>query len=448
MIMMFNSIEFIAFFIVTLIVIFFIDKYSKTPRLRDIALLIISISYYAIIDIKYLLLLIFITLFTYFIGLRVNKNKKIMAIGVSVLGFILTFFKYNNFFISRISSDVFETIIMPIGISFYIFKAISYIVDVYNSKYEAEKDFVIIGLYLALFTEIVSGPISRFQDLKKQFDSNTKINSKQFCEGMQIFVFGLFKKIVIADNLSVFVNEIYRTPKVYSSITIWLCVVGYAIEIYMDFSGYSDMSIGCSNMLGFDIKQNFNCPYISKNISEFWKRWHISLSNWIMEYIYIPLGGNRNGKARQYLNLIITMTITGLWHGSSYMFAIWGLVNGFALVIQKKFLNKDNIFNIALNYFFILFAWIIFKADSMNNFVDIINQLWFKDGINYISSWTIFAIVFVIFDVALSLRNDKQEYYPMQDLSTVKGLTVFFVILGLTLGLGYTGLNPFIYSSF
>ena len=337
---------------------------------------------------------------------------------------------------------------MPVGISFYIFKAISYMVDVYRGKYECEKSFIKVALYLSLFTEVVSGPISRFNDLSKQFDNNTKLSVDYFTEGVQVFVIGLFKKIVVADNLSVFVNEVYRAPRAYSSLTVLLCIVGYAVYIYMDFSGYSDMAIGCSKMLGYDIKKNFNCPYISKKITEFWKRWHISLSNWIMDYIYIPLGGNRKGKTRQYINLVLTMFIAGLWHGSSYMFAIWGLINGLALTIQKRFFKKDTIITIIINYIFILISWITFKASDINNFLDILNQLWFKQGISYINAWAIFGIIVVILDIILSIKNNKEEYYPIQDLTTIKGLVIFFLIIGLTLGLGYTGANPFVYSNF
>ena len=447
--MMFNSIEFVIFFVVLLIIIYFIDKKNNTSsKARNIVLLIASLLYYLLIDYKYFLLFICIILITYFIGLKAKDNKRAITLGITFLVSLLTFFKYNNFFISNILNNDFIRIVMPIGISFYIFKAISYIVDVYRGKYECEKNFTKVALYLSLFTEVVSGPISRFNDLSKQFDKNIKLSAKYLSEGIQMFVIGLFKKIVVADNLFVFVNEVYRAPRAYSSLTILLCVIGYAVYIYMDFSGYSDMAIGCSKMLGYDIRMNFNCPYISKNITEFWKRWHISLSNWIMDYIYIPLGGNRKGKRRQYINLVLTMLIAGLWHGSSYMFAIWGLINGLALVIQKSFFKKNTIVTIIINYVFILLSWITFKATNINNFLDILNQLWFKPGISYISSWAIFGLFIVILDLFLSFRNNKEEYYPIQDLTTVKGLVIFFLILGITLGLGYTGSNPFVYSNF
>ena len=167
-----------------------------------------------------------------------------------------------------------------------------------------------------------------------------------------------------------------------------------------------------------------------------------------MDYIYIPLGGNRKGKTRQYINLVLTMFIGGLWHGSSYMFAIWGLINGLALAIQKHFFKKDTIITIIMNYIFILISWITFKASDINNFLDILNQLWFKTGISYISTWALFGIFVVILDIILSIKNNKEEYYPIQDLTTIKGLVIFFLIIGLTLGLGYTGANPFVYSSF
>ena len=446
--MMFNSIEFVLFFIALLAIIYFVDKRSNTSKARNIVLLIASLLYYLLIDYKYFLLFICIILTTYFIGLKVKDNKKLITLGVTILVLLLTFFKYNNFFISNVLNNDFIRIIMPVGISFYIFKAISYMVDVYKGKYEYEKSFIKVALYLSLFTEVVSGPISRFNDLHKQFDNNTKLSVKYFTEGVQIFFIGLFKKIVVADNLSVFLNEVYRAPRVYSSLTILLCIVGYAVYIYMDFSGYSDMAIGCSKMLGYNIKKNFNCPYISKNITEFWKRWHISLSTWIMDYIYIPLGGNRKGKIRQYINLVLTMFIAGLWHGSSYMFAIWGLINGLALAVQKRFFKKDTILTIIINYVFVLISWITFRATDINNFLDILNQLWFKPGISYISIWAIFGIIVVILDIILSIKNNKEEYYPIQDLSTIKGLVIFFLIIGLTLGLGYTGANPFVYSNF
>lgn len=446
--MMFNSIEFVLFFVVLLTIIYFIDKKSNTSKVRNIVLIIASLLYYLLIDYKYFLLFICIILITYFIGLKVRNNKKVITLGVTLLVLLLTFFKYNNFFISYVLNNDFIRIIMPVGISFYIFKAISYMVDVYRGKYECERNFVKVALYLSLFTEVVSGPISRFNDLSKQFDNNTKLGVKYLTEGVQVFVIGLFKKIVVADNISVFVNEVYRAPRAYSSLTVLLCIVGYAVYIYMDFSGYSDMAIGCSKMLGYDIKKNFNCPYISKNITEFWKRWHISLSNWIMDYIYIPLGGNRKGKTRQYINLVLTMFIGGLWHGSSYMFAIWGLINGLALAIQKRFFKKDTIITIIMNYIFILISWITFKASDINNFLDILNQLWFKTGISYISTWALFGIFVVILDIILSIKNNKEEYYPIQDLTTIKGLVIFFLIIGLTLGLGYTGANPFVYSNF
>ena len=446
--MIFNSIEFVLFFLVLLTIIYFIDKKSNTSKVRNIVLLIASLLYYLLIDYKYFLLFICIIFVTYSIGLKAKDNKKVITIGVTLLVLLLTFFKYNNFFISNVLNNDFIRIIMPVGISFYIFKAISYMVDVYRGKYECERNFVKVALYLSLFTEVVSGPISRFNDLSKQFDNKTKLGVKYFAEGVQVFVIGLFKKIVVADNLSVFVNEVYRAPRAYSSLTVLLCIVGYAVYIYMDFSGYSDMSIGCSKMLGYDIKKNFNCPYISKNITEFCKRWHISLSNWIMDYIYIPLGGNRKGKTRQYINLVLTMFIAGLWHGSSYMFAIWGFINGLALAIQKRFFKKDTILTIITNYVFILISWITFKASDINNFLDVLNQLWFKTGISYISTWALFGIFVVILDIILSIKNNKEEYYPIQDLTTIKGLVIFFLIIGLTLGLGYTGANPFVYSNF
>ena len=292
-------------------------------------------------------------------------------------------------------------IILPIGISFYVFKSISYICDVYKDRLKAEKDFITVALYISFFPQIVAGPISRARDLMKQIRKERNLSLDDLSKGGQMFVFGLFKKIVIADNISVFVNEVYRAPNIYSSMTLLLCVIAYSVEIYMDFSGYSDMAIGVSRMLGFKIENNFNLPYMSRNVTEFWKRWHITLSNWLMDHIYIPLGGNRKGKSRQYLNLLITMAIGGLRHGADWTFVLWGIVNGLALIVHKIWLDhtkkkEGSLFGAFFTFVFISLTWILFRADNFNNALDIFRGLFaFRDGLSFISSWALIGIALV-----------------------------------------------------
>ena len=457
--MMFNSISFIIFFIIIYYLLWLMNHYEKLNDKSNIALLVISLVFYALFDYRCLILLLVVIFITYYLGLKVKNNKKYLKIGIVLNVIILGFFKYFNFFINSFANlfgkSLALNIILPIGISFYIFKSISYLVDVYKDKYPAERDFIALGLYISFFPEVVAGPISRPKNLLSQIKKPRQLNSDNFSKGAQVFVFGLFKKIVIADNISVFVSEVYRAPNIYSSLTIFLCVIAYSIEIYMDFSGYSDMAIGISKILGFEIERNFNLPYISKNVTEFWRRWHITLSKWLRDYIYIPLGGNKEGKNRQYLNLLITMAIGGLWHGADWTFIMWGVVNGVALIIHKIYIEKFKkkeipVLSIILTFAFITLTWILFRADSFTNAKDIFVGLFsFRKGMDFISSWAIFGIVLTLAaNIYAYLKNNKNAYYPIFDLNTVQGLFLFFLLIGLTIGLAYVGNNPFIYAAF
>lgn len=457
--MMFNSIGFIVFFIVIYYLLWLMNHYEKLNDKSNIALLVISLIFYALFDIRCLILLLIVIFFTYYLGLRIKKNKKYLKIGIVLNVILLGFFKYFNFFINSFAnlfgSSIALNIILPIGISFYIFKSISYLVDVYRDKCPSEKDIVALALYISFFPEIVAGPISRAKNLLNQVKKTRQLHSDNLFKGAQIFVFGLFKKIVIADNISVFVSEVYRAPNIYSSLTIFLCVIAYSVEIYMDFSGYSDMAIGISKILGFEIERNFNLPYISKNVTEFWRRWHITLSTWLKDYIYIPLGGNKAGKNRQYINLLITMIIGGLWHGANWTFILWGFVNGLALVIHKIYADKHKnkgipALSIVLTFIFISLTWVLFRADNFTNAKDIFVGLFsFRKGIDFISSWAIFGIALtLISNIFAYFKNNKNAYYPNLDLNTIKGLFLFFLLIGLTIGLAYTGNNPFIYAAF
>lgn len=458
--MVFNTFEFIIFITVIIAILSIIDRYISNSDIRNLFLLIVSLIFYASFNIYYLFLLAFVILYTYIIAKEIHNKPYLLRIGIALSVIILFVYKYFNFFIDsfmslfNINSTLVIELLLPIGISFYLFKSISYLVDVSKRKIEPENDFISLALYISFFPELLAGPISRANDLLSQLKENKKINLKKLSEGFQIFIIGLGKKIVLADNISIFVNEVYRAPKIYSSLTVILCIIAYSFQIYLDFSGYSDMAIGCSKMLGYDIKKNFNMPYLSHNVTEFWKRWHISLSSWLQDYIYIPLGGNRKGETRQYLNLLITMLIGGLWHGSKITFVIWGLVNGIALVIHKIYLKrngnaKGSVVSIILTFIFISLTWVFFRSDNLQNALCIFSSIFNGSGINYIHINSIVCIIVsVIAMVILYNTNNSESMYMIQDLNTIKGLVLVILLIGIIIGLAYTGFNPFIYSSF
>lgn len=458
--MAFNSLGFIIFFIITLTIIAIIDYFICDTRVRNIALLLISLVFYSLFNVLYLLLLLFVIIYTYFFAKKIKEKSYLLIVSICISILILFIFKYFNFFadtlinLLHINNPLFINLVLPIGISFYLFKSISYLVDIKKGKIEVENDPVIVALYLCFFPEIVAGPISRFSDLLNQFKSNIKINGKDLSTGLQIFIIGLFKKIVLADNIAVFVNEVYRAPKIYSSATIVLCIIAYSFQIYLDFSGYSDMAIGCSKMLGYDIKRNFNMPYLSHNVTEFWKRWHISLSSWLQDYLYIPLGGNRKGEIRQFVNLIITMVIGGLWHGSKWTFILWGLVNGIALVVHKLYTknrknNKSGLLSVLITFIFVSFVWVLFRADNLQNAIDLYLSIFNGKGINYIHLNSIVCILICLIVMIFSyIKNKSEAVYILQDLNTIKGLVITILFIGIIIGFAYTGSNPFIYASF
>ncbi len=450
-----------------------VDSVSKKVKYSKIILLISSYLFILYADIKFAIILGILTLITWWAA----KDYKNMKYGIIACLLALGYFKYTNFFLSSFSEllgnseTIALKIILPLGISFYTFSAISYIVDVHHKKIE-EHSLLDVALYLSFFPKLTSGPIQRSGDFFNQIQKPREINWDNISRGVQIFVFGLFKKIVLADRLSVFVNQVYDTPKAFNSITVFLAVVAYSMQIYFDFSGYSDMAIGVGKMFDIDLPRNFNLPYLSQSVTELWKRWHITLSSWLMEYLYFPLGGNRKGKVRTYINLMLTMLIGGLWHGPSWTFIFWGGLHGLALCVHKlwmlKFKNiSDNnsmikqVFNIILTFLFASLCWIFFRTDSLEQAFSIIQVIIsFKTGIFHPYVWLFFALVVYGVAVCFAIRksrvqgNDINEkliiegYYPMQNLDSFWGLVIFFVFCGVTLGLAYTGGSPFIYGAY
>ena len=478
--MTFNSVTFLVFFVVVsfLLLITKIDfriEKEKIIYIRQIVLLIASYIFYGWWNWKCTFLMLGLTYIAYWSASKIDKtnNKMYLGIGIIVPLVVLGIFKYFNFFVDSFSYvfGINKTsglnILLPVGISFYTFQSMSYTMDVYRKQVDCEKSFVKVALYIAFFPQLVAGPIVKSKEFIHQLYEDRNINWADFKSGIQIFVFGLFKKIVIADNISVCVDAVFNMPQKFHALSIIMAVVGYSIQIYCDFSGYSDMAIGSAKMLGYDLMRNFNMPYIAKNISQFWKRWHISLSTWLQEYLYISLGGNRKGMIRTYINLFLTMLIGGLWHGAAWTFVVWGALHGVALCIHKIWMkitkhNKDykgtiigNICSVSLTYLFVSFCWIFFRAENFDIAKDVITGiLSWQNGIMYVSSWTILGIICVVVSTLIACvvshvkKTEIQGFYLTVNLESIAGLVLLFVALGLCVLMSYTGSSPFIYFQF
>lgn len=345
----------------------------------------------------------------------------------------------------------------------------------YTEKNIRQNEVCLMLLYIFLFSQsLQQDTIIRGSEFLPQIKNYGGITIQNFQTGIQIFVFGLFKKIVLADHLSVFVDDVYYSVSAFHTVTVLLAVISYSLQIYYDFSGYSDMAIGIAKMVGFDFSRNFNLPYIAENISDFWKRWHISLSSWFQEYLYYSLGGSRKGKRRTYFNLVIVMLLSGLWHGAGVTFIVWGLLYGISNCIYKAWkthrcknsLKQETVSpiisgvaklgRITGNFIIVTLFWVVFRAENLRNAVDVWKALFiWHDGIVQIYSWSIFAIVCLIAATIMAFRKAAREgkkyvdgYYPVMDLSRFGSLVVFFTFVGLTIMMGYFGNNAFIYGRF
>ncbi len=505
--MIFNSLAFAAFILLVGVVLAIFnakpflkpERAATTARLRHGVLLVASYVFCGWFDWRFCLALAATTAVVYFCALGVARGKRSklwLRLGVVLPLVALAVFKYFNFFVSSVAAalsldvEALGTlkIILPIGISFYVFQAISYVVDVNRGKVEASSDFVKVALYLAFFPRLVSGPIVKAAYFFPQLEEKRNVGLKNLEIGVQFFMFGLFKKIVVADRLGAFVDTVYATPNAFHGAVVTLAVVSYALQLYFDFSGYSDMAVGVAKGLGYDLPRNFNLPYISRNPSELWKRWHISLSSWLMEYLYIPLGGNRKGKLRAHTNLMTTMTLGGLWHGASWAFVAWGVMHGAALCVHKVFkeaLGKresaanpsavSKAFGVVATLAAILgtfvwtaICWIPFRAPTFADAWDIFTRMFvWNDGIYRLYVWTpIFATILLGASVVAYVAYRKRcaaaspeeleklrktgvdGFYPLLDLTKLSHLTLFMTFVYLLFGFAYFGDTAFVYAQF
>jgi D-alanyl-lipoteichoic acid acyltransferase DltB (MBOAT superfamily) len=397
--MLFNSLDFAIFFPLVFIFYWIV---SKNLTARNVLILVSSYVFYGWWDWRFLSLIIISSLIDYFVGKKIydtdSKRKKRQLLLVSLvvnLGFLL-YFKYANFFIDTFvdSFALFGkelevstlNIILPVGISFYTFQTLSYTIDIYRGQLKPTTNPLAFFSFVAFFPQLVAGPIERASHLLPQFYKTYKFNYGQVKSGLLLMAFGLFKKMVIADRAAILVNQVYNNPSDYHGYEVVIATVLFAFQIYCDFSGYSDIAIGAARTMGFDLMKNFDSPYFSKSITEFWRRWHISLSTWFRDYVYIPLGGSRKGKYRTYFNLFAVFLISGLWHGAAMTFVIWGAIHGTIIVIekalgglrQKMFTRKGHplsyLIGIPITFTIVCFAWIFFRANSFMDAKTIVKQ--------------------------------------------------------------------------
>lgn len=378
--MLFNS---LLFLFVLLPIVLFLHSITKGTW-RNYILLAGSLVFFAWGGVSYSLLLIVSILFNYLFGRLIDnaKTKKAekwhLGLGIAINLSLISTFKYASFFIANINS-LFSCIgiqeikdpgiILPIGISFYTFQAISYLIDVYRKTTKVQKNIGNLALYIASFPQLIAGPIVRYHDIAKQINDR-KLTYNIFAQGVERFMIGLAKKVLIANNLALVADTVFAVPAgELSTLAAWIGILAYSLQIYTDFSGYSDMAIGLGKMFGFTYLENFNFPYISRSIKEFWRRWHMSLSYWFRDYLYISLGGNRKGKTRTYINLMIVFVLTGFWHGASWAFVVWGLYHGFFLILERS--GFDKILNKTwrpIQHFYAVFiaimGWVLFRAET------------------------------------------------------------------------------------
>ena len=467
--MLFSSQVFLYFFLpITLIV-----YYLSPKKFRNFILLIASLIFYAWGEPVYILIMLFSTVFDYINGLLIDKFQKKnqhkyakIVLIISVVGnlAILGFFKYSDFLISNINS-LFNlnisllAIALPIGISFYTFQTMSYTIDVYKQNVKAQKNFISFATYVTLFPQLIAGPIVKYRDVSESLE-NRKENITDFSEGIKRFIIGLFKKVMIANNAGFIWESIHSLP--YSEISLslaWIGAICYSLQIYYDFSAYSDMAIGLGKMFGFHFLENFNYPYIAKSITDFWRRWHISLSSWFKEYVYIPLGGSRKTIARTVINLLIVWFLTGLWHGASWNFVVWGLYFGVLLIIEKFVLKKvldkmPSFIRHLYTLFFVIISWVIFACPTLEDGLNYISIM-FNFNNEIISTESIYLISthFVLFIIAIigctpifkkikeKLKNNK----IFMIIEIIICLVLFFISLSFLVGSTY---NPFLYFRF
>ncbi|MBN1598307.1 MAG: MBOAT family protein [Bacteroidales bacterium] len=481
--MLFNSLEFIIFFPIVVALYFAIS-----PKYRWILLLLASYYFYMCWNYKYIILIALSTIIDYIAGILIYRSEKkklrtlflLASLGTN-LG-LLFFFKYFNFFGESINFvidqfNIFKSYhvpyynyLLPVGISFYTFQTLSYTIDIYKRERSPEYHFGKFALFVSFFPQLVAGPIERSVNLLPQFHKDFKFDYERVKSGILLMCWGFFKKVVIADRLAEYVNEVYNHAPDYHGLPLILATLFFAFQIYCDFSGYSDIAIGSAKIMGYDLMTNFRRPYLAVSIQDFWRRWHISLSTWFRDYVYIPLGGNRVAKWRWHFNLMATFVISGLWHGANWTFIIWGALHGIyqsSAVLSKKLRGKINdtvgltsspvthyILQIVFTFILVIFGWIFFRANSLGDAILVIKNFFVFDGVGEINLFRVpadFSIALVSIGLLLFIEvfeEHIQLYEKLQQIARPVKWVVLVVLILCVFTLGMWEEQDFLYFQF
>lgn len=481
--MLFNSFEFLIFFPIVTLLYFLLPHGARNPLL-----LIASCVFYMAFVPLYILILLFTIVVDYYAGIAIERSSGVRRKHFLILSLvanigILAVFKYYNFLNENLSFFLgtfhvqnpipFLSILLPIGLSFHTFQAMSYTIEVYRGNQRAERNFLIYALYVMFYPQLVAGPIERPQNLLYQFHEPHSFDHARVVAGLRLMLWGMVKKVVIADRLAVAVTTVFSNPESHFGLAALLAVYFFTFQIYLDFSAYSDIARGCAEVMGFKLMRNFNAPYLAKSLSEFWLRWHISLSTWFKDYLYFPLGGNRVSFARWQINLIIVFLVSGLWHGASWNFIIWGGLHGFALVFLNvtqpvrskiaRFLKLEMfprataLLGGLVTFHFVAFAWIFFRAATFNDVVILVRNLFeWKNGfaVHQFSSFGIglfdilLGIVLTGSIVALERLSLRQKPFSIDFFPSWVRWGTYYAAVGLILFLGVFSKHQFIYFQF
>lgn len=468
--MVFSGLLFLYIFLPIVLIAYYLCK----PRGKNIVILISGIVFYAFGEPFYVLLMLFTTVVDYTAGRLIDKydarpkmRTLFLVISITINLGLLATFKYSSFLLENINAllgldGLKVNLALPIGISFYTFQSMSYTIDLYMRNIKVQKSLARYISYVSLFPQIVAGPIVRYQDVANELEYRT-ITMDKISDGVRIFLIGLAKKVLLANNIGALWTSVKgMEPSTLSVATAWLGILAFTFQIYFDFSGYSDMAIGLGKMLGFQFPQNFNYPYLSKSISEFWRRWHMTLGGWFRSYVYIPLGGNRHGTLKTLRNLLIVWFLTGLWHGASWNFILWGLYFGVLIILERLFLGKlleklPACLSTAYSFLLVVIGWVIFETESIPRIFSYLKVMFFGSKVGFADSQALYflASYFVVFLVCIIAATDypkkmmekllARHPYLMSGFSTVYQSALMLVSTAYIVDSSY---NPFLYFRF
>lgn len=466
--MLFNCFNFFFFITPVLVAFYLINNCVGGVKAKNLFLLIISYIFYGLFDVRFITILAFVTIVNYVTILALSRSwsksrKTILTIGIVCSLLPLAFFKYTYFFLNdvlMIEGRIFGEIILPVGISFFTFQALSYTIDIYRGKETKCPQFFDFALFVSFFPCVLSGPIERARNLMPQFMVKQKLDGYVIFNGIQVFLYGIFLKNVVAENVGWFTNSVFESYQYSTGLSIILAILLYSIQIYCDFAGYSNMAIGVGRMLGFNIRKNFDFPYFSSSIKMFWKKWHISLTSWFTEYVYIPLGGNRVKQWRWIANILIVFLVSGLWHGAAWTFIIWGLIHGIYQIVEHYTMPEKESHSVVVNflrgvflYIVVSIAWLLFRSNTISEAFDIImhcivnplgtiRELFTMQFVLMVVS----VVLFVLFEVVLYKRYVRMLEFSDRHISWGNIAFVVLEVVSIEL-IGLSGVS-FVYFQF